>query len=187
MPSSLADLSSSSNPPSMHKSNILNTALAIALLVCTAAILALAGTKVIKNRSLAADNLARLDQPAQEDLVETGEEADPLDSADNRHWSPYMSVYLTLLLSLLLCVMFFLLIIFECHSWVSLPAVIIALIVICTSPHPPGHPPPTTGRPRDVESKSIGFWPELKEIGTVCAFLYTAALLAAAVSTLCCR
>ena len=182
MPSSLADLSSSSNPPSMHKSNILNTALAIALLVCTAAILALAGTKVIKNRSL-----ARLDQPAVEDLVETGEEADPLDSADNVHWSPYMSVYLTLLLSLLLCVMFFLLIIFECHSWVSLPAVIIALIVICTSPHPPTHPPPSTGRPSDVESKSIGFWPELKEIGTVCAFLYTTALLAAAVSTLCCR
>ena len=179
MPSSLAALSSS-NPPSSHKSNILNTALAIALLVCTAAILALAGTKVIKNRSL-----ARLDQPAVEDLVETGEEAVPLDSADNLHWSPYMSVYLTLLLSLLLCVMFFLLIIFECHSWVSLPAVIIALIVICTAPHPPNnHHYPLKAM---KSQSSSGFWPELEEIGTVCAFLYAAALLAATVSTLCCR
>ena len=187
MPISLAALSSS-RPP-RPKSKTLNPALAIALLVCTAAILILAGARVINNRSLVANNL---DQPALEDLVETVEEVGPLDSADSQrlHWSPYMSIYLTLLLSLLLCVMFFLLIIFECHSWVSVPAVIIALIVICTAPHPPSRPrpyPPSTGRRGESESKSIGFWPELEEIGTVCAFLYTAALLAATVSTLCCR
>ena len=96
-----------------------------------------------------------------------------------------MSIYLTLLLSLLLCVMFFLLIIFESHSWVSVPAVIIALIVICTAPHPPSnHHYPLKAM---KSQSSSGFWPELEEIGTVCAFLYAAALLAATVSTLCCR
>ena len=190
MPLSLAALSSSS-PPRTPKLKTLNPALAIALLVCTAAILALAGARVINNRRLAADNLAGLGQPVLEDLEKVA--ANPLDLATSQrpHWSPYMSIYLTLLLSLLLCVMFFLLIIFECHSWVSLPAVIIALIVICTAPHPPSHtrpyPPSTDGRSGELESKSIGFWPELEEIGTVCAFLYTAALLAATVSTLCCR
>ena len=186
MPISLAALSSS-RPP-RPKSKTLNPALAIALLVCTAAILALAGARVINNRRLAADHLARLGQPVLEDLETV--DASPLDSTAGQRqpWSPYMSIYLTLLLSLLLCVMFFLLIIFECHSWVSVPAVIIALIVICTAPHPPSHHhqryPVRSG---EVESKSIGFWPELEEIGTVCAFLYTAALLAATVSTLCCR
>ena len=145
MPSSLTTLSSS-NPPSSHKSNILNTALAIALLVCTAAILALAGTKVITNRSLAADNLAGVDQPALEDLVETGEEAGPLDSADSLHWSPYMSVYLTLLLSLLLCVMFFLLIIFESHSWVSVPAIITFLMAALYFPSKPPTPPSNSAK-----------------------------------------
>ena len=175
----LAALSSSRRP----KSKILNQALAIAVLFCTVAILALAGARVINNRSLAADTLG---QPVVEDQEDPVEEDSPLDSAASQNWSPNMSIYLTLLLSLLLCVMFFLLISFECHSWVSLPAVIIAIIVICTSPHPPAPTPPTE-KPRDVESKSTGFWPELAEIGTICAFLYTAALLAAALSTLCCR
>ena len=180
MPTSLAALSSSrcSRAP---KSKTLNRALAIALLVCTVAIFALAGERVINNRRLADE---KLDHPVLE--LETVESNTVNSTASQRRpWSPYMSIYLTLLLSLLLCVMFFLLIIFESHSWVSVPAVIIALIVICTAPHPPNnHHYPLKAM---KSQSSSGFWPELEEIGTVCAFLYAAALLAATVSTLCCR
>ena len=180
MPTSLAALSSSRSSRA-PKSKTLNRALAIALLVCTVAIFALAGERVINNRRLADE---KLDHPVLE--LETVE-SNPVNSTaiQRRPWSPYMSIYLTLLLSLLLCVMFFLLIIFESHSWVSVPAVIIALIVICTAPHPPNnHHYPLKAM---KSQSSSGFWPELEEIGTVCAFLYAAALLAATVSTLCCR
>ena len=180
MPTSLAALSSSRSSRA-PKSKTLNRALAIALLVCTVAIFALAGERVINNRRLADE---KLDHPVLE--LETVE-SNPVNStaSQRRPWSPYMSIYLTLLLSLLLCVMFFLLIIFESHSWVSVPAVIIALIVICTAPHPPNnHHYPLKAM---KSQSSSGFWPELEEIGTVCAFLYAAALLAATVSTLCCR
>ena len=180
MPTSLAALSSSRSSTA-PKSKTLNRALAIALLVCTVAIFALAGERVINNRRLADE---KLDHPVLE--LETVE-SNPVNSTaiQRRPWSPYMSIYLTLLLSLLLCVMFFLLIIFESHSWVSVPAVIIALIVICTAPHPPSnHHYPLKAM---KSQSSSGFWPELEEIGTVCAFLYAAALLAATVSTLCCR
>ena len=183
MPTSLAALSSSRSSRA-PKSKTLNRALAIALLVCTVAIFALAGERVINNRRLADEKLGGLDHPVLE--LETVE-SNPVNSTaiQRRPWSPYMSIYLTLLLSLLLCVMFFLLIIFESHSWVSVPAVIIALIVICTAPHPPNnHHYPLKAM---KSQSSSGFWPELEEIGTVCAFLYAAALLAATVSTLCCR
>ena len=78
MSPNLAALSSSRSSRT-PKLNTLSLALGIALLVCTVAVFALSGARLINNRRLAADKLAEHGRPVPEDLETV--EASPLDLA----------------------------------------------------------------------------------------------------------